>query len=102
MPSAAALWRRRRAIKRYWEYLELRFPFCPCGALRKTYHHIIHVNGQRITKDDMLVIGLCQKCHQGKGGVHDLGGEEQFKQRTGWDLVQIALLRRHNFEMRTR
>jgi hypothetical protein len=90
------------AVKRYWEWLALEFPLCVCGRLRECFHHIIHLNGQRITKDDLLVIGLCQPCHQGKGGVHDSGGERQFLQATGWDLVQLAVLRRHNFEVRGR
>jgi hypothetical protein len=94
MPSAA--------VRRYWEYLESEHPFCVCGAVRQCFHHIIHLNGQRITKDDMLVIGLCQLCHQGKGGVHDCGGEEQFLQKTGWNLVHLSMLRRHNFEVRVR
>ena len=90
MPSAA--------IKRYWNWLALEFPLCVCGATREAFHHIIHVNRQRITKDDMLVVGLCQRCHQGKGGVHDLGGERQYLEKTGWNLVEIAVLRRHNWE----
>lgn len=87
------------AVKRYWEWLELEFPQCVCGAVRQCFHHIIHVNWQRITKDDFLVIGLCQKCHQGKGGVHDLGGERQFSEVTGWNLVELAVLRRHDWEV---
>lgn len=92
MPTAAA--------KRYWEWAALEFPLCVCGAVRQCFHHIIHVNRQRITKDDFLVIGLCQPCHQGKGGVHDLGGERQFQEATGWNLVELAVLRRHDFEVR--
>lgn len=92
MPSVAA--------KRYWNYLEQTHADCVCGRRRECFHHIIHVNWQRITKDDMLVIGLCQQCHQGNGGVHDLGGEQQFHEATGHDLVQLAVLRRHNFEVR--
>lgn len=92
MPSAAAF--------RYWKWLEHQHPLCICGAERQCFHHIIHVNHQRITKDDMLVIGLCQPCHQGKGGVHDLGGERQFLERTGWNLVELAVLRRHDWEVR--
>jgi hypothetical protein len=94
MPSAA--------VKRYWSWLELEHPFCVCGAVRQCFHHIIHVNGQRITKDDMLVIGLCRECHQGDASVHAWGGEEQFLRTTGWDLVHLAVLRRHNFEVRAR
>jgi hypothetical protein len=56
---------------------------------------------QRITKDDMLVVKLCRNCHQGKGGVHDLGGERQFLEQTGWNLVELAVLRRHDFEVRS-
>jgi len=92
MPSAA--------VKRYWDWLEHEHPLCVCARPRECFHHIIHVNGQRITKDDMLVIGLCRGCHQGNGGVHDLGGERQFRESTGLDLVQLAVLRRHNFEVR--
>jgi hypothetical protein len=79
----------------------LEHPLCVCGAVRQQFHHIIHLNGQRITKDDMLVIGLCDRCHNGsKQSVHALGGERQFLQETGWDLVQLAALRRHNWEIR--
>lgn len=92
MPSAA--------IKRYWDSLP---DWCPCGARSEAVHHIIHVNGQRITKDDWLVIKLCAKCHQnGELAVHRLGGERQFLERTGWDLVQWAVLNRHNYEVRAR
>jgi hypothetical protein len=91
MPTAAAF--------PYWKHLEWDFPQCVCGAPRECFHHIIHVNRQRITKDDMLVIGLCKPCHQGKGGVHDLGGERQFLEATGWNLVELAVLRRHNWEV---
>lgn len=90
MPSAAH--------KRYWDSLP---EWCEvCGASDPSIHHIIHVNGQRITKDHMLVVKLCRNCHQGKGGVHDLGGERQFLHSTGWDLVQLAVLRRHDWEIR--
>jgi hypothetical protein len=34
--------------------------------------------------------------------VHGLGGERQFLERYGWDLVQWAILNRHNFEVRSR
>jgi hypothetical protein len=91
----------RRGIAAYWAWLRQTYPNCVCGAERECFHHIIHVNGQRITKDDWLVIGLCQKCHQGQGGVHDSGGEAQFLNATGWDLVHLAVLRRHDFEVRT-
>lgn len=88
MPSAA--------VKRYWDQLP---GLCEvCGAHGPSIHHIIHVNGQRITKDDMLVVKLCRDCHQGNGGVHDLGGEAKFLGATGWNLVEIAVLRRHNWD----
>jgi hypothetical protein len=90
MPSAAA--------KRYWDYLP---NVCVCGATSECVHHIIHVNGQRITKDDMLVVKLCSDCHQyGKQAVHRLGGERQFLEATGWNLVELAALRRHDWEVR--
>lgn len=92
MPSAA--------VKRYWEWLALEHPLCICGAERQSFHHIIHVNRQRITNDDFLVIGLCRNCHQGNGGVHDLGGERQYLESTGWNLVELAVLRRHDWEVR--
>ena len=88
------------SVKRYWNWLEQTFPLCVCGRLRECFHHIIHVNWQRITKDDMLVIGLCRECHQGNRGVHALGGEQQYRETVGYDLVQMAVLRRHNFEVR--
>lgn len=84
----------------YWKWLELEHALCICGKVRECFHHIIHLNRQRITKDDMLVIGLCKACHQGKGGVHDLGGERQYLESTGWNLVELAVLRRHDFEVR--
>lgn len=86
--------------RRYRDWVTLEHPYCVCGAPVEAHHHIIHVNNQRITKDEMLVIGLCQKCHQGQGGVHDLGGERKFHQTTGWNLVHLAVLRRHDFEVR--
>ncbi len=88
------------AIKRYWDWLE--GTCAGCGRMAECIHHIIHVNWQRITKDDWLVVKLCRNCHQGNGGVHDLGGEGQFLEERGIDLVQLAILNRHNFEVRAR
>ncbi len=88
------------AQRRYRNSIAFEHPFCVCGAPVECQHHIIHLNGQRITKDEMLVIGLCHTCHQGKGGVHDLGGERQFMEATGWNLVELAVLRRHDWEVR--
>ena len=91
MPTAAQ--------RRYWDWLH---DICTvCGTMRDiNMHHIIHVNGQRITKDDWLVVKLCHDCHQtGKVSVHGEGGEAKFLETTGWDLVQIAVLNRHNFEI---
>lgn len=88
----------RAAVKRYWDSLPQQCEVC--GASEPSIHHIIHVNRQRITKDDMLVVKLCRNCHQGSGGVHDLGGERQFQKATGWNLVELAVLRRHDWELR--
>lgn len=90
------------AVRRYWDWLP---DMCVvCGSmLLINVHHIIHINGQRITKDHWLVVKLCHDCHQtGKVSVHGLGGEAKFLEVTGWDLVAIAVLNRHNFEMRAR
>lgn len=84
---------------KYWKWLAIEHPNCVCGGPYEQLHHITHLNGQRITKDHKLVIGLCRNCHQGKGGIHDLGGERQFLEATGYDLVHLAVLRRHNFEI---
>lgn len=85
----------------YRNWLSLAYPDCVCGRLAEHHHHIIHINGQRITKDEMLVISLCSDCHQnGENAVHRLGGERQFLEQTGWNLVELAVLRRHNFEIR--
>ena len=90
MPSAAA--------KRYWDWLP---DSCPCGAPSEHIHHIIHVNHQRITKDYMLVVKLCAACHQnGRNAVHRLGGERQYLEATGYDLVHLSILNRHDFEVR--
>jgi hypothetical protein len=89
---------RSAAVRRYWDALP---NWCPCGAQSDHVHHIIHLNGQRITKDDWLVVKLCADCHQhGKQSVHALGGEAQFLAATGWDLVHLAILNRHNHEVR--
>lgn len=88
------------AERRYRDWLADNYDYCVCGRPREQFHHIIHVNWQRITKDEMLVIGLCQLCHTGPGGVHNLGGEQKFLEATGHDLVHLAVLRRHDFEVR--
>jgi hypothetical protein len=86
------------SVQRYWEWLP---KVCVCGKPSEHIHHIIHVNGQRITKDHWLVVPLCHACHNGGDqSVHALGGERQFLQATGSDLVQLAVLHRHNFEVR--
>lgn len=86
--------------RRYRDDIARNYPDCVCGAPVDAQHHIIHLNGQRITKDEMLVVGLCRPCHQGDQGVHGLGGERQFMEATGWNLVEIAVLRRHDWEVR--
>lgn len=86
------------AIKRYWDSLPDQ---CPCGRNSECIHHIIHVNWQRITKNDWLVVKLCNDCHQhGPNAVHRLGGERQYLEATGFDLVQLSILNRHNYEVR--
>jgi hypothetical protein len=86
------------AVKRYWDWLPDQ---CVCGAPAEQVHHIIHVRGQRITKDDWLVVKLCFGCHQkDKHSIHRLGGEQQFLDVHGIDLVQTAVLNRHNYEVR--
>lgn len=84
------------AISRYWVSLENE---CVCGRPSEQVHHIIHVNGQRITKDDWLVVKLCDACHR---DLHAQGGDRQFGSIIGVDLVHLATLRRHNYEVRAR
>jgi len=88
------------AVQAYWDTLP--HECIHCGSHdRVNVHHIIHVNYQRITKDDWLVVKLCHSCHQtGPQAVHRLGGERQFLEETGTDLVQLATLNRHNYEIR--
>jgi hypothetical protein len=87
------------SVQRYWDSLPDQCEVC--GAVNPSIHHIIHVNRQRITKDDMLVVKLCGHCHQtSKDSVHQLGGERQFLAKTGWNLVELAVLRRHDWEVR--
>lgn len=86
------------AVKRYWNWLP---DECPCGRPSEHVHHIIHVNFQRISKDDWLVVKLCAACHQtGPQAVHRLGGERQYLEATGTDLVALSMLNRHNYEVR--
>ena len=82
------------AVKRYWDSLE---DVCPCGKRSECIHHVIHVNWQRITKDDWLVVKLCNDCHR---KLHSLGGDRQFEEATGISTVHLACLRRHNYEVR--
>lgn len=84
------------AVKRYWDWLD---DCCPCGCMAECVHHIIHVNGQRITKDDWLVVRLCNNCHR---DLHAMGGDRQFEQETGLSTVHLAVLNRHNFEVRAK
>lgn len=82
------------AVKRYWDWLPNR---CPCGDPSECIHHIIHVNWQRITKDDWLVVKLCTACHV---LLHSLGGDRKFEEATGHSTIHLAMLNRHNFEVR--
>lgn len=89
--------KRPALLKTYWDWLS---DTCVCGAVAEHIHHIMHVNFQRISKDDWIVVKLCARCHQhGRQSVHGLGGERPFLEATGHDLVQLALLNRHNFEV---
>lgn len=84
----------KAAVRRYWDSLE---NVCVCGAPSEQVHHIIHVNDQRITKDDWLVVKLCSECHR---NLHASGGDWQFGERAGVEMVHLATLRRHNWEVR--
>ncbi len=84
------------AVKRYWDWLP---DVCPCGAMSECIHHIIHVNWQRITKDDWLVCKLCNDCHR---TLHGVGGDRVFRESHGHDTVHLAVLNRHNFEVRAK
>lgn len=84
------------AIKRYWDSLPNE---CVCGAVSECVHHIIHVNGQRITKDDWLVVKLCSACHL---NLHSCGGDWQFGEAMGIEMIHLATLRRHNYEVKAR
>ena len=84
---------RSAALERYWDSLP---DECVCGAPSEQVHHIIHVNGQRITKDDWLVVKLCSRCHS---SLHSLGGDDKFYRATDWNVVHIAVLNRHNHEV---
>jgi hypothetical protein len=85
---------RSAAIQQYWDWLPNE---CPCGAVSECVHHVIHVNWQRITKDDWLVVKLCNACHR---LLHRLGGDWQFEEHTGHSTVHLATLRRHDYETR--
>jgi hypothetical protein len=86
--------RRSATVKEYWDWLP---NACPCGCDSECVHHVIHVNRQRITKDDWLVVKLCNNCHR---DLHTAGGDRQFEEQTGLSTVHLALLNRHNFEVR--
>ncbi len=61
-----------------------------CG-LAANLHHILRLKGKRCRRDHKFVVPLCRCHHQDKGGVHDLGGEPQFKEAYGIDLVAWAV-----------
>ena len=84
------------AVKRYWDWLE---DVCPCGRMSECVHHVIHVNWQRITKDDWLVVKLCNACHL---ALHAAGGDRKFEEQTGVSTVHLAALNRHDYEIRQR
>ncbi len=84
------------AVQRYWDWLD---NICICGAPSECVHHVIHINGQRITKDDWLVVKLCSRCHV---NLHASGGDRQFGEEEGVEMVHLATLRRHNYEVKSR
>ena len=85
------------AVKKYWDWLS---DICVCGRVAEQVHHIIHICSQRITGDDWLVVKLCADCHvNGNESVHRLGGEAQYLECHGIDLVHRAILNRHNYEV---
>ena len=61
-----------------------------CGQAANV-HHIMHMLGKRCRRDHRYVVPLCRCHHQEKGGVHDLGGEAQFKEVHDIDLVAWAI-----------
>ncbi len=88
-------------INRDWGWLANNYACQSCGAPGEHIHHINHILHQRISKDDWLVVRLCAGCHQhGETAVHRLGGERQFLEATGIDLVQLAAMNRHKFEVK--
>lgn len=61
-----------------------------CGRLA-SLHHILHMIGKRCKRDPRYQVPLCPKCHQwDDSSVHKLGGEAQFKEFHGIDLVAWA------------
>lgn len=85
------------AVKRYWDWLPSVCVLCGGEAV---IHHIMHVNYQRISKDDWLVAPLCPQHHNmGNDSVHALGGERPFLARHGVDLVHWSILNRHKYEI---
>ncbi len=89
MPSAA--------VRKYWDWLP---DICVCGRQSEQIHHILSVNYQRISKDDWIVVKLCADCHtNGNHSVHRLGSERKFEEVNGIDLLQRAILSRHDYEV---
>jgi len=66
---------------------------CLVCCLQAVPHHIMHMDGKEMRRDHRYVAPLCNTVHHnfGKYSVHILGGEAQFKEHHGIDLVAWAI-----------
>lgn len=65
-------------------------PCAGCGVYQVVVHHLMQdCPGKRWRRDHRFQVPLCDDCHAGKGGVHDIG-EPQWCIANGVSLPLLA------------
>ncbi len=85
-PNAEEQWHEDRLKK---------LPCFGCGRFGGFAHHVMtDFPGKRWRRDHRYQLPICHGCHQGKGGIHDLGSERKWLERMGMtagEMVAFAI-----------
>lgn len=87
-----------KSDKDFWGRLPKRCQCC--GYPESVVHHILaSADGKTGRRDHRTVVKLCASCHNmGDNSIHMLGSESLFLERTGVDLVAIAVRNREEYD----
>jgi hypothetical protein len=80
----------KRAAVQRWMNRVAQLPCALCGGQSEHLHHIREGQGAAQKAPDTLVIPLCQPCHLGPEGIHNLGRKGLYMRHKKDELDLIA------------